>query len=292
MIGFTGSSLLRAADHQVAQDALDAALAHPGARLLRMEGVDPAVDADGALLWGGPGDAPAGAPLALMGWLDDAPCFVALTPTPGGARRSPALMALLDRWEAPVAALWATARGLIDWHARNGFCAMCGTPTNPIRGGWARACPGCRAEHFPRTDPVAIMLAEHDGRVLVGRQAAWPRGRYSALAGFVELAESLEEAVARELFEEAGVRASAVRYVASQPWPFPSQLMLACIATAESDALSVDRAELEDAIWVDRAGVRAALAGQPDAPFLPPPPYAIARSLLEHWVAAEGQAGR
>ena len=166
------------------------------------------------------------------------------------------------------------------------FCANCGAGTAVFRAGWGRKCPACATEHFPRVDPVVIMIAEHEGRALVGRQPMWPRGRYSALAGFLEPGESIEEAVAREIAEEAGLRVADVRYVASQPWPFPSQLMIACVARAESDAISLDANELEDAIWVTRAEVRAALAGE-EAPFLAPPPYAIAHTLLAEW-AAEG----
>jgi NAD+ diphosphatase len=128
------------------------------------------------------------------------------------------------------------------------------------------------------------MLAEHDGRALLGRQAAWPQGRYSALAGFLEPGESVEEAVAREIWEEAGVRVRGVRYIASQPWPFPSQLMIACVAEAEDDALTLDKTEIEDAIWVPRELVRAVLAGEP-GPFQAPPPYAIAHTLLQRWSA-------
>jgi NAD+ diphosphatase len=131
------------------------------------------------------------------------------------------------------------------------------------------------------------MLAEHGGRVLLGRQPQYPAGRYSALAGFVEPGESIEEAVARELGEEAGIEVSDVRYVASQPWPFPGQLMIACTATAASDDITLDTNELEDAMWVDKAGVRSALADAPEAPFLAPPHFAIAHTLLKHW--AEGR---
>jgi NAD+ diphosphatase len=154
-----------------------------------------------------------------------------------------------------------------------------------FRAGWARKCNACEAEHFPRVDPVVIMIAEHQGRALLGRQPAWPAGRYSALAGFLEPGESIEEAVAREIFEEAGVRVSNVRYIASQPWPFPSSLMLACVADAEDDAITLDTHELEDAIWVERDVVRAVLAGEP-GPFLAPPPYAIAHTLLSAWAAS------
>ena len=181
------------------------------------------------------------------------------------------------------AAIWAAARSLNEWHNRHNFCGICGTATESYRAGWGRKCPGCGAEHFPRVDPVVIMLAEHRGRVLVARQHQYPPERYSALAGFVEPGESIEEAVARELMEEAGVAVSHVRYVASQPWPFPGSLMIGCFASAESDALTLDGTELEDGFWVDRAGVKAALARAPDAPFQAPPPFAIANTLLTRW---------
>jgi NAD+ diphosphatase len=129
---------------------------------------------------------------------------------------------------------------------------------------------------------VVIMIAEHDGRALLGRGKGWPPGRYSALAGFVEPAESIEEAVAREILEESGVRVGKVRYVASQPWPFPSSLMMACVAEAEDDAITLDVNELEDAMWVPREMVRAVLRGE-DGPFVAPPPYAIAYTLLKEW---------
>jgi NAD+ diphosphatase len=191
---------------------------------------------------------------------------------------------MLQQLAAPEAATYAAARSLVDWHARHGFCAVCGSDTTPIRAGWARKCGSCDAEHFPRTDPVVIMLAEHAGRVLVGRQASFAPGSYSALAGFVEVGESIEEAVARELFEEAGVRATSVRYVASQPWPFPSSLMMGCVAPVANDALTLDINEIEDAMWVTRAEVAASLAGDPDARFTPPPPFAIAHTLFRRWL--------
>jgi NAD+ diphosphatase len=130
------------------------------------------------------------------------------------------------------------------------------------------------------------MLAEHDGRLLLGRQPQYPPGRYSALAGFVEAGETIEAAVARELAEEAGIAVADVTYIASQPWPFPSSLMIGCTARALGDRLTIDTTELDDARWFTREEVAAAIAGAPDAAFLPPPPYAIARTLLEHWLAA------
>ncbi|HEU4961776.1 MAG TPA: NAD(+) diphosphatase [Sphingomonas sp.] len=283
--GFTGGTLDRADPLRHDPDAFAAAIADPRARLLRLAGDTPEVDGDGRLGWAALAEATAEAELLLLGLDHGAPRFVASVP---GERmpmtRSPALFAALDALRPGEAATYAAARSLLDWHARHGFCANCGTPTTIFRAGWARACPKCGAEHFPRVDPVVIMIAEHQGRALVGRQASWPPRRYSALAGFLEPGESIEEAVAREIAEESGVRVARVRYVASQPWPFPSQLMIACIAEAAGDALTIDLNELEDAIWVPRAAVAAALAGDADAPFLPPPRYAIAHTLLTAWV--------
>ena len=288
--GFTGSPLDRVDEVRQNAAALADALAHPRARVLRLHALDPVLDEHGALGWGSLAEAAPDAELALLGLIDGSPRFVALThPVPPAARRSPALNIMLDRLAPADAATFAVARSLVDWHARHRFCAQCGTPTTLFRAGWGRRCPACRAEHFPRTDPVVIMLAEHAGRILVGRQRSWPPGRYSALAGFVEVGESIEEAVARELFEEAGVVAASVRYLVSQPWPFPSQLMIACIAPVVDDALTLDTNELEAALWAGPADVRAALDHAPDARFLAPPPYAIAHTLLARWLAEQGR---
>ena len=281
-IGFTGSPLLRLDNERSDAESFARRLADPRARLLRLDGLDPVL-CEERLTWGPIAERDPAVELALLGMLEDRPAFVALTPA---ARGKPmfALLRVLAELPATEAALWGAARSLVDWHARHRFCGRCAAATEVARAGWGRRCPQCGGEHFPRTDPVVIMLAEHAGRVLVGRQPRFPAGRYSALAGFIEVGESVEEAVARELFEEAGVRATQVRYVASQPWPFPSsQLMLGCVATVQSDALVIDRDELEDLMWVDREGVRAALAGAEGAPFLPPPPYTIANALLTRW---------
>lgn len=283
--GFTGGTLDRADALRHDAPAVAALLADPASRLLLLDGFEPVVGADGLLTWGRIADAPAGAEFVLLGLEAGRAHFAAVVPgaAPPPPYRSPTLFALLDRLRGGEAATFAAARALIDWHARHPFCARCGHATTPFRAGWGRACTNCGAEHFPRVDPVVIMIAEHDGRALVGRQAAFPAGRYSALAGFLEPGESIEEAVAREIAEEAGVRVRDVRYVASQPWPFPSQLMIACVAQADSDAITLDANELEDAMWVTRAEVRAALDGTPGT-FVAPPPYAIAHSLLRAWV--------
>jgi len=205
---------------------------------------------------------------------------------------TPRSRALADEVPGHEVALYGAARSLLAWHARHRFCSVCGQRTAPAKAGWARQCESCRAEHFPRVDPVVIMLAEHRGRVLLGRQHGWPAGRYSALAGFVEPGETLEEAVVREIREEAGVVTRSVRYVASQPWPFPSSLMVACMAQADDDALKIDENEIEHAFWCDEAGVRAAMAGEDGAPFLAPPPMAIAWHLLRYWLDERGSEGQ
>ena len=283
--GFTGSLLDRADRLRHDPDALAAALDWRTRLLVLGPGYQPEIDGEGRLGWTTLAAAPTDAELVLLGLQGGRAHVAAITNEPGGAAfRNPRLLAALADMAPGEAATWAAARSVLDWHARHRFCANCGTGTTVFRAGWGRQCPACAAEHFPRTDPVVIMIAEHDGRALLGRQAAWPAGRYSALAGFLEPGESIEEAVAREIMEEAGVRVTDVRYVASQPWPFPSQLMIACVATADDDALTLDQTELEDAIWVGRDAVRAILAGG-EGPFVAPPPHAIAHTLLTRWAA-------
>ncbi|UZK65127.1 NAD(+) diphosphatase [Sphingomonas sp. M1-B02] len=283
--GFTGGTLDRADRVRHEPALLAAARRDQRARLLVLHGLDPELDEAGRLVWTGL-DAAQGE-LLFLGFDGEIPRFVSALPagmtSPPG--RSMALFAMLDRFDQADAALYAAARSLVDWHARHGFCAVCAAPTAIFRAGWGRQCPNCHAEHFPRVDPVVIMIAEHHGRALLGRQPAWPKGRYSALAGFLEAGESIEEAVRREIQEEAGVRVGAVRYVASQPWPFPSSLMIACIGEALDDALTIDVHELEDARWYSREDVLAALAGDPRARFIAPPSYAIAHTLLQAWAA-------
>lgn len=284
--GFTGSPLQRVDNERDHPGMIEQRRADPNARLLRMVGLDPVANANGGLDWAPLSEAPEGVELALLGLIDDTPRFVALDPDAAGSNHN-LIWRLLDGLPAGEAGTYAAARSLIDWHSRHGFCARCGSATTPFRAGWARRCGGCGAEHFPRTDPVVIMLAEYEGRVLIGRQPSFPAGRYSALAGFIEVGESIEEAVARELFEEAGVHATGVRYLASQPWPFPSSLMMACIAPVTSETVTLDTNELEHAMWVDRDQVAASLAGDPAALFIAPPPYAIAHTLFARWLAGE-----
>ncbi len=185
---------------------------------------------------------------------------------------------------ADDAAVVAQARALLYWHARHGFCAVCGSKTTSRQGGMVRECDDCDAEHFPRTDPVVIMVV-HDGeRCLLGRQAAWPARMFSALAGFVEPGETLEEAVRREVQEETGVRVGDVRYWACQPWPFPCSLMIGCHGRAESVDIEVDNHELAEARWFSREEIAKALAEPgPERELFVPPPLAIAHHLIKAW---------
>ena len=178
--------------------------------------------------------------------------------------------------------LVAYAAGLLNWHRRSPHCSVCGTATRVEEAGHLRRCPHCGATHHPRTDPVVIMLVTDGERVLLGRQPEWPEGFYSALAGFVEPGESLEEAVAREVREESGVEVSAPRYVSSQPWPFPGSLMLGFVASHASGDAAVGDGELEDVRWFTRAEVAAAAAGEGSLNL--PPPIAIARRLIDGWL--------
>jgi NAD+ diphosphatase len=180
-------------------------------------------------------------------------------------------------------AMLGQAKAMIDWHQRHGFCPKCGARTVLADAGYRRRCDACGTDHFPRTDPVVIMLATHGDACLVGRGKQFPPGFFSALAGFVEPGETIEEAVAREIHEEAGVRVKNVRYFTSQPWPFPSSLMMGCLAEAEDRTLTIDHNELADAFWIEKDKLRAMLAGQSIDGLRFPPPVAIAHHLLKHW---------
>jgi NAD+ diphosphatase len=228
--------------------------------------------------------------LVLLGWfrghrcvLVDLPADAPLTPPPD--TRFEELRPLLPLLHEDEARLLAYCRALLVWRARQRYCGVCGAPTTPRSAGHMLACTrdSCGASFFPRIDPAVIVLVTDGPMALLGRQAAWPAGRYSALAGFVEPGESLEEAVAREVEEETGVRVGSTHYCASQPWPFPASLMLGFHATAALGPLRLDD-ELEDARWFTSEELRAA----PDE--LLPPRHTIARRLIEEWLRLAGRA--
>ncbi|MEO1549552.1 MAG: NAD(+) diphosphatase [Pseudomonadota bacterium] len=178
----------------------------------------------------------------------------------------------------------AAAKGMFAWHQTHGFCARCGSPSDMSLAGWRRTCPACGAHHFPRTDPVVIMLIVSGNHALMGRSPGWPEGMYSLLAGFMEPGETIEAAVRRETLEETGVQVGEVGYLASQPWPFPASLMIGCWGQATSTALKIDPDEIEAARWVSREDMAAALAGR-SQDMKPARQGSIARFLLERWVA-------
>ncbi len=200
-----------------------------------------------------------------------------------GLGRFEDLRAVALKLSAPEAAIAATAKQMFEWRRRHTYCAVCGQPSEPKDGGWKRQCSTCKAEHFPRTDPVVIMLPYHGGRCMLGRQQVWPKGMFSALAGFLEPGESIEEACARELAEEAGLRTRKVRYHSTQPWPYPSSLMIGLHAEVEDDEGTPDQTELEEVRWFTRDEARALLAGQVEGAFVPQR-LAIAHQLIKAWV--------
>ena len=194
------------------------------------------------------------------------------------------LRAIMTRLSPRDAELAATAKAVMEWHRSHRFCARCGAESEMAMGGWQRNCAACGGHHFPRTDPVVIMLITHGNAVLVGRSPGWPEGMYSLLAGFVEPGETIEAAVRREVFEEAGVRVGAVSYLASQPWPFPASLMFGCAGEALNKDLTIDPEEIEDAMWVTREEMAEAFAGN-HPKLLPARKGAIAHFLLEAWLS-------
>ena len=185
------------------------------------------------------------------------------------------------------AAIIAQAKSLIDWHQRHGFCPRCGAPTKMMDAGYRRLCGKCNAEHFPRVDPVVIMLATDGDACLVGRGKQFPPGMFSALAGFIEPGETIEEAVRRELMEEASVKVGEVTYYATQPWPFPSSLMIGCFAKAKSRDVKADENELAEVRWIERSVARELIAGKRVDGMLVPPPIAIAHHLIKTWALGE-----
>ena len=195
--------------------------------------------------------------------------------------RSIAVRGLVDADHLPPL---AEGKALLNWHARHQFCPNCGAATASVEGGWRRDCRSCKTQHFPRTDPVVIMLAVHGDRCLLGRSHRFQPGMWSCLAGFVEPGEAIEDAVRRETREEAGIVCGRVSYFASQPWPFPTSLMIGCHAEALSHEIVLDRTELDDARWFAREDIGLILARTHPAGFTAPQPFAIAYHIIRSWV--------
>lgn len=289
----------RAAHHRLDTDWLEAAFAKDTVLVMILQAGSPLMQSQGGLVWLGTqaraldhishrlflGVDKQGAAIFALDM--DAQFNLDTSPIAGlGEFVEPrGAFSTLGALEANLA---STARSLFLWHAAHMFCAKCGAASKVAEAGWKRVCPSCAAEHFPRTDPVAIMLAEKDGKCLLGRQAAWPPGFYSCLAGFVEPGETVEQAAARELHEEAGIIAAweTAEYLFAQPWPFPSSLMVGLILQASAEDITVDEKELEEARWFTREEARQILESKhPDV--FAPPEMAVAHHILKVWAYRE-----
>ena len=309
--GFAGAGLDRASARREDADFLRLARARPDARFALIARDMPILGRDtGLAFWpAGLADELGPARVEILLGLDPAgaPYFAALLPDSAVEQRADHSEGLLDGRVlvvpgrddlAPVdlrsiamqglappeaVAILGQAKAIAHWHARHGFCAHCGAPSRVAAAGWRRECDACKAQHFPRTDPVVIMLAVDGERCLLGRQARFPKGMYSALAGFLEPGETIEEAVRREIHEESGITCDEVRYVASQPWPFPASLMIGAIARATTRRIIVDSEELEDARWFERAEVAAMFEKRHPQGIAAPNRMAIAHHLLRFW---------
>jgi NAD+ diphosphatase len=296
-LGFSGNRIDRLSEKRD-EDALERALAAPGARVLVSRAGRVVLKANGAgfeAFYGVAESAVAGARLEEAVFLGTdaggpvlaAPGGIEPDDLPDGLKaidhRSVYVQGLLD-----AEALGALAQGaaLLAWHAENLFCGRCGASTEMRIGGYKRACTGCGAESFPRTDPVAIMLAVRPDKCLLGRSPHFMPGMYSALAGFIEPGETIEDAVRRETFEESGIRIGRVAYHASQPWPFPHSLMIGCFGEALSEEVAADREELEDCRWFSRGEVLEVIAGTHKDGIVMPPRGAIAAHLIRAWAEA------
>jgi NAD+ diphosphatase len=295
---FAGNPLDRASERRRDAAWIEARLDDPAARILPLRDLRPLVRGSAAPVLDWRPVAPwreriaQGATLVFLGRHDGRPYFAI------DASGAPDLVAEADeaidaRTLAPLlpagdAAILAEARSLIDWHARHPFCAQCGSPTRVTAAGWVRRCPECKASHYPRSDPVTIMLAVRGEFGLLGRNRRRPGNRFSCLAGFMEPGETLEECVRREVHEESGIRVGRVRYLACQPWPFPSSLMMGFLCEALSEEITVDPEELAEARWFSRAEIRAmvarAAAGADDPMQISVPgPVAIAHQICRRW---------
>ena len=293
---FAGNPLDRASERRGEAGWIDALRGAGSSVFLPVWRGDPLV-AGGALAWLTPaalGALPGDAPIIFLGLGRDGAAHFAVDVSAAADAPQAAPLAELgeyaplretaDRLDGAALAIAGQARWLFDWHRRHRFCAVCGAPSVLADGGAKRICGGCGAEHFPRTDPVAIVLAVNGDACLLGRSPRFPPGFYSALAGFVEAAETVEECAVRELKEEAGVTLTSVRYRFSQPWPFPSSLMIGCHGDAESHRITIDPAEIEDALWLPRERLLAVLAGE-DSTIAPARRGSIASFLLRNWLA-------
>jgi NAD+ diphosphatase len=276
---FAGEALDRAGTRRRDDAWLAARLADPATRVVAASTAGVLVD-DGRPRLLSAADLPDGVETVLLGVDANGRAVFAADPGDDVPGERAGLRDLAPVVSQAEGGLLAHAVAMLNWHRRHRFCANCGTPTEPREAGHVRSCPNCGAEHHPRTDPVVIMLVTDGDRAILGRQRQWPTGRYSALAGFVEPGESLEEAVAREVREECGVRIADIEYRSSQPWPFPTSLMLGFRARWAEGEPAVRDGELEDVRWCTRDELASGA-------ILLPPREAIARRLIDEWLGRE-----
>jgi NAD+ diphosphatase len=295
---FAGNPLDRVSQRRQDAGWVTSLLEDPATRVLPLHGLKPPVRHSSATALDWQSIAPwrqlidSGNTLILLG-IRDGRAFFALDVASTEVPSDNGSIVMDARAAAPIidggeAAILAEARSLIDWHARHRFCAQCGTPSAVVSGGWVRHCPECKAHHFPRVDPVVIMLGVRGERCLLGRGHRRPGARFSCLAGFMEPGETLEEAVRREVLEESGIRIGRVRYLASQPWPFPSSLMMGFLGEALSEEITIDPEELAEVRWFDRDEVRAMVERSRSDDPVPglatlPPPLAIGHQIARRW---------
>ncbi len=301
-ITFTGSPLDRAGNQRRDPAWLAQRRRHPQSRFMPVYKLRALIDLDAGpdIAWLSGDDVrpflDQGAACLLLGAADGACHFAVDVSAADSAKSAPFsdwgkfidVRSIAGQLPAGHAAILAQARSMIDWHDRHGFCANCGHPTEITEAGYMRSCPiqDCKAQHFPRTDPVVIMLVERGDNCLLGRQPRFPKEVFSALAGFMEPGESIEEAVRREIMEEAGLPVDRVRYIASQHWPFPSSLMIGCIGETEASDITIDTQELEEARWFSRAEIAAMVeAAVTQEGLRMPPPLSLAHQLAERWLA-------
>lgn len=302
-LGYTQSRIERVAERRTDEPWLIAQLTDPDAAAYVIGGEMIVLRNTGGDVYGAtftPAEARALAPtteFVFLGLFDGSPRFgIGMTQQSAEALKARNDLFIIDLRTIAIKGLVtpehlppiAEAKAMLHWHTRHRFCSNCGAGSSLVDGGWKRICPKCEVEHFPRTDPVAIMLAVKGDKGLLGRSGRFAASMWSCLAGFAEPGESIEDAVRREIHEEAGIRCGTVNYLFSQPWPFPMSLMIGCHAEALGDTIKMDENELVDCRWFSKDECAAMLMRKHPDGLTCPPPIAIAHHIIRAWVESEG----
>lgn len=276
-LAFVNSPLDRNANNRTKAEFLDARRKSPYSKVLQLAGDAVRFENDQLFTTN---DAPESEAIYLGDDMQNIAWF-ARTIAPDESHKPLRALMLESAVSNAELSILAQARSLLHWHESHKFCAKCGSQSLMSDAGYRRHCPACGADHFPRTDPVVIMAVRHGAKILLGRQASWPPGMFSALAGFMEPGETIEQAVRREVFEEAGIVVGDVSYVQSQPWPFPASLMIGMIGEAETTKITIDPNEIEQARWFEPAELELMLNQiHPDG-LTASHPYAIAHHVVK-----------